>query len=100
MSDTQTVERARPDLTDEPVSDSTGDHIVIVFDNDHNTWDEVIGILQKATGCSLEEAANEVHRADALRQAAADANATFEIDETLARLVDHAMALFRFLAES
>ncbi|MBM3459974.1 MAG: ATP-dependent Clp protease adaptor ClpS [Armatimonadetes bacterium] len=29
---------------------------VIVFDNPTNTWDEVILILQKATGCSHEEA--------------------------------------------
>src|SRR5207248_3602763 len=59
MSETQTIERIRPDLTEAPVSDSIGDHIVIVFDNDFNTWDEVITILQKATGCSLEEAENE-----------------------------------------
>ena len=59
MPDQQTIERIRPDLTEDPVSDSIGDHIVIVFDNDFNTWDEVITILQKATGCSLEEAENE-----------------------------------------
>src|SRR5439155_20813263 len=59
MPDQQTIERIRPDLTEAPVSDSIGDHIVIVFDNDFNTWDEVITILQKATGCSLEEAENE-----------------------------------------
>jgi len=59
MPDQQTIERARPDLIDEPVFDPTGDHIVIVFDNDYNTWDEVILVLQKATGCSLEEAENE-----------------------------------------
>ena len=33
--------------------------IVIVYDNDKNTWPEVTGILQKATGCSLEEAEME-----------------------------------------
>src|SRR5579883_3239878 len=36
-----------------------GGYVVIVYDNDHNTVDEVTLILQKATGCSLEEAAME-----------------------------------------
>lgn len=36
-----------------------GEWRVVVFDNDHNTFDEVIGILQIATGCSLEEAEME-----------------------------------------
>lgn len=35
---------------------STGEWLVIVFDNDVNTFDEVITILQTATGCSLQEA--------------------------------------------
>lgn len=30
--------------------------IVVVFDNDYNTWDEVVAILMIATRCSLEEA--------------------------------------------
>ena len=30
--------------------------IVIVYDNDKNTWDQVIGILMKATACTQEEA--------------------------------------------
>lgn len=55
----KTLERIRPDLYEEDVTDPAGDHIVIVFDNPVNTWDEVILILQKATGCSLEEAYNE-----------------------------------------
>ncbi|HZO86915.1 MAG TPA: ATP-dependent Clp protease adaptor ClpS [Chthonomonadaceae bacterium] len=33
--------------------------IVIVYDNDYNTIPEVILILQKATGCTLEEASIE-----------------------------------------
>jgi len=59
MSEPRTIERIRPDLTEVPISRVTGDHIVIVFNNDYNTWDEVIGILQKATGCCLAEAENE-----------------------------------------
>ena len=30
--------------------------MVTVFDNDYNTWDEVVGILMRATACTLEEA--------------------------------------------
>ncbi len=37
-------------------TDLEGEWGVVVYDNPVNTWDEVIGILQKATGCSLEEA--------------------------------------------
>jgi diguanylate cyclase (GGDEF)-like protein len=42
----------------------------------------------------LEEAALEVHRGEALRRVALDTNGTFDLDETLGRVVDHAMALF------
>jgi ATP-dependent Clp protease adaptor protein ClpS len=41
------------------VDRQTGDWIVVVFDNPVNTFDQVIGILQQATGCSLEEAEME-----------------------------------------
>ena len=53
----QTAVLPRPELDD--VENQTGEWMVIVFDNDKNTFDEVIGILQKATGCSLEEAQME-----------------------------------------
>lgn len=33
-----------------------GDWLVVVYDNDYNTFDEVIAILMIATGCTLEEA--------------------------------------------
>jgi ATP-dependent Clp protease adapter protein ClpS len=36
-----------------------GDWVVIVFDNDHNTWEQVISILMLATECALEEAEME-----------------------------------------
>jgi len=36
-----------------------GGSIVVVYDNDTNTFDEVIWILQQATGCTLEEAEME-----------------------------------------
>ena len=43
-----------------------GDHVVIVFNNDYNTYDEVIAILQAATGCSREEAEMETWEIDHL----------------------------------
>jgi ATP-dependent Clp protease adapter protein ClpS len=48
----------RPEISD---SDTTGGNgwIVTVYDNDHNTVDEVEWILQIATGCSPEEASME-----------------------------------------
>jgi ATP-dependent Clp protease adapter protein ClpS len=49
----------RPDLSDETIQQPLDHFIVIVFNNEVNTVDEVIGILQKATGCSLEEAEME-----------------------------------------
>ena len=54
----QTVVDPRPDLLEEGVGNA-GDWFVIVFNNEVNTVDEVIGILQKATGCTLEEAKME-----------------------------------------
>ena len=54
-----TVTHRRPDLSDETIQDRLDEYIVIVFNNEVNTFDQVIGILQKATGCSLEEAEME-----------------------------------------
>jgi len=68
-----TVTQRRPDLADENTSQTESDYIVIVFNNDHNTYDQVIAILQKATGCSLEEAQME----------------TWEIDHTGRSVVHH-----------
>lgn len=48
--------------------DGTGEHVVIVFNNDYNTYDEVIAILQTATVCSYEEAAMETWEIDHLGQ--------------------------------
>jgi len=36
--------------------DGLDGYVVIVYNNEHNTFDEVIGILMRATGCTLEEA--------------------------------------------
>jgi ATP-dependent Clp protease adapter protein ClpS len=53
---------AAPKIFDRPdVGDTMGGHgwIVTVFDNDHNTADQVVGILLVATSCSIEEAEME-----------------------------------------
>jgi ATP-dependent Clp protease adapter protein ClpS len=73
MTATETITRRLPDLENRSDTEQTGEFIVIVFNNDHNTYDEVITILQKATGCSLEEAEME----------------TWEIDHTGRSVVHH-----------
>lgn len=56
-----------PDLEDEEQTPGAGNgFIVIVYDNDYNTWNEVTSILQKATGCTLEEAEIETWEVDTL----------------------------------
>ena len=61
----QTVTVPRPDQQDS-LGSSSGDSIVIVFDNSVNTYEQVIDILQKATGCSLAEAQMETWEIDKL----------------------------------
>ena len=47
-----------PDLSSS-VGSGEGEWIVVVFNNDHNTFEEVTGILQQATGCTMQEAEME-----------------------------------------
>ena len=48
-------------------SGGRGDHwIVTVYNNEYNTWDEVVGILMAATGCSEDEADMETWEVDNL----------------------------------
>ena len=54
-----TITERRPDLFDETAQKPLDEYVVIVFNNEVNTFDEVISILQKATGCSLQEAEME-----------------------------------------
>ena len=47
-------------------TDSTkvdGRWMVVIFNNDHNSMDEVISVLMRATGCGAEEAAIEMWEA-------------------------------------
>lgn len=57
-----------PDLQRQDSDTGLGEHVVIVYNNDHNTYDEVIDILQRATGCTLEEAWIETWEIDHLGQ--------------------------------
>lgn len=55
-----------PDLNDQESHTGPGEHIVIVYNNEHNTYDEVTNILIRATGCSLDEAEMETWEIDHL----------------------------------
>lgn len=55
-----------PDLQQQDTDTGLGEHIVIVYNNDYNTYDEVIEILMRATGCPLEEAQIETWEIDHL----------------------------------
>jgi ATP-dependent Clp protease adaptor protein ClpS len=61
-----------PGILDRPVEDTVekkeAGWIVTVFDNDINTYDEVIMILMAATGCSAQEAYIEAWEIDHLGQ--------------------------------
>ncbi len=65
MALTTTIQEI-PELGERGPGLGGGDYIVIVFNNEHNTYSEVIGILMRATGCSLEEAQMETWEIDHL----------------------------------
>jgi ATP-dependent Clp protease adapter protein ClpS len=51
-----TLPGIEPELEDDIGVEGDGGWVVTVFDNDYNTWDEVVMILMRATGCGVEEA--------------------------------------------
>ncbi|MDR3688861.1 MAG: ATP-dependent Clp protease adaptor ClpS [Fimbriimonas sp.] len=55
----------RPQIDDGHTSGG-GNWIVTVFNNDYNTWDEVVFILMAATGCDENEANIETWEVDNL----------------------------------
>ena len=55
----------RPEILDSNTGRS-GDWIVVVYNNEVNTWDEVVNILMQATACDQEEAEIETWEIDAL----------------------------------
>lgn len=56
---------SRPDV-DDGSTESAGPWVVIVYDNDYNTYEEVIAVLMAATGCSAQEAYIEAWEIDHL----------------------------------
>ena len=63
MSSPGTIEK--PDIQDSHTS-GHGGWIVTVYNNEYNTWDEVVFILMAATGCDEEEANIETWEVDNL----------------------------------
>jgi ATP-dependent Clp protease adaptor protein ClpS len=58
-----------PDLEEQETSRGGEEGwVVVVFNNEHNTYLEVISILMQATGCTLEEAEIETWEVDHLGQ--------------------------------
>lgn len=55
-----------PGIEDTERTGHGGGFIVTVFNNDYNTWDEVMAILQIATKCTPEEAYIETWEIDNL----------------------------------
>lgn len=53
-----------PDLGEQPTHQRNGGWGVTIFNNDVNTYEEVIGILMSATGCTSEEAYIEAWEVD------------------------------------
>lgn len=68
-SATQTATPVLPERTERENSTGGGDgYIVIVYNNEHNTYEQVTSILIRATGCTREEAEIETWEVDHLGQ--------------------------------
>ncbi len=65
-SDPGVVER--PEVREKPPVHLDDAWIVTVYNNNHNTYEEVIAVLMLATGCSAEEAYIEAWEVDHLGQ--------------------------------
>ncbi|RYG39751.1 ATP-dependent Clp protease adaptor ClpS [bacterium] len=63
-----------------------GDHVVVVFNNDVNTFEEVFEILIVATNCSVEEAEMETWEVDQLGKSVVH-QADREICEEIAEII-------------
>lgn len=63
---TNTTVIERPEIADSDTATGRGEWIVTVFNNDYNTYDQVIGILVVATRCSMDEAYMETWEVDNL----------------------------------
>ncbi|MDQ2985598.1 MAG: ATP-dependent Clp protease adaptor ClpS [Armatimonadota bacterium] len=61
-----TLPTVEPEIEDVTGSAGAGGWVVTVFNNEYNTWDEVVAILIRATGCSADEAHMETWEIDNL----------------------------------
>lgn len=64
MSQPGTIER--PEIENLPLDSDDSGYIVTVYNNDYNTYEEVIMILMIATGCAQSEAEIETWEIDHL----------------------------------
>ncbi len=99
-----------PGITAEAAVPITGDRdaapwgvLLVAADEPARLGDDDLAVLDSvARQCTvavhtarlLDEAARQVHRADALRRVAGDITSKLDLDQILAGLVDHAMVLF------
>lgn len=56
----------RPEIADSGTATQRGEWIVTVYNNDYNTYEQVIGILVVATQCTMDEAVMETWEVDHL----------------------------------
>lgn len=83
MSSPGTIEA--PEIRDS--QGGSGDHwIVTVYNNEYNTWDEVVFILMAATGCTQEEADMETWEVDNLGRSVVHHGAQ-DVCETAAEII-------------
>ena len=64
----------------------SGDWVVVVYNNDTNTWDEVVDILMRATSCTEEEAEIETWEIDNLGKSVVHHGSESEC-ESVARVI-------------
>jgi len=81
----QTTTPVLPERTEREDHIAGGDgYIVIVYNNDHNSYDQVISILMKATACTREEAEIETWEVDHLGQSVVHHGGQEECDRAAA----------------
>jgi diguanylate cyclase (GGDEF)-like protein/excisionase family DNA binding protein len=91
------VDVAVPILTDNPWGVLAVQLPDLVPGHETVAWLEAAAALLAGSVRSaalLDEAAQELHRGEALRRVAMDTSGSLDLDETLARVVEHAMVLF------
>jgi hypothetical protein len=80
----------RPELENSPTTGEGGDlWVVTVFNNEHNTYEEVIHILIVATRCGLDEAEIETWEVDHLGKSVvhhADKNECEQVAAVIAQI--------------